>query len=237
MPVAEPAIVLRDVSKDYRGLRPLRVRELVVESGSIVALSGLDQAMAEVLTKLITGASVPDTGEVTVLGTPTTAIADGDQWLQGLGRFGLFTDRALLVEQFTVEQTLAMPYTLDFEGMTSDIRSRVRALAEEVGLHATMLSQPVLSLPPAAHVRVRLARAIALEPPILLAEHPTASLSSVDTSAFAADFSRVADSRALTAVICSEDQPFTKRVASRMLTLQPATGQFTASSAWRRWFS
>jgi ABC-type ATPase involved in cell division len=235
--MAEPAIVLRGVSKDYRGLRPLRVRELVVECGSVVVLSGLDQAMAEVLTKLITGASVPDAGEVTVLGTPTTAIADGDQWLQGLERFGLFTDRALFVEQFTVEQTLAMPYTLDFEGMTPELRDRVRRLAEEVGLHAQMLQAPVLSLPPAAQVRVRLARAVARDPAILLAEHPTASLSSDDTSAVAADFSRVANSRSLTALICSEDQVFSKRVAGRRLTLQPATGQFTASSTWTRWFS
>jgi predicted ABC-type transport system involved in lysophospholipase L1 biosynthesis ATPase subunit len=235
--MAEPAVVLRGVSKDYRGLRPLRVQELVVEPGSIVALSGLDQAMAEVLTKLITGASVPDTGEVVVLGTPTTAIADGDQWLQGLQRFGLFTDRALFVEQFTVEQTLALPYTLDFEGMTSDVRERVRKLAEEVGLAATRLAAPVLSLSPEAQIRLRLARAIALEPAVLLAEHPTASLSSVDTSGFAADFSRVATSRALTAIICTEDHAFAKRVASRRLTLQPATGQFTASSAWSRWFS
>jgi predicted ABC-type transport system involved in lysophospholipase L1 biosynthesis ATPase subunit len=232
-----PAIVLRDVTKDYRGLRPLRVRELVVDAGSVVALTGLDQAMAEVLTKLITGASVPDTGEVTVLGTRTTAIADGDQWLQGLDRFGLLTDRALFVEQFTVEQTLAMPYTLDFEGLSSDLRDRVRQLAEEVGLDASVLPVPVLSLPAAAQVRVRFARAIALRPSILLAEHPTASLSSVDTSAFAADFSRVATSRALTAVVCSEDQMFAKRVATRMLTLQPATGLFAASSGWRRWFS
>jgi predicted ABC-type transport system involved in lysophospholipase L1 biosynthesis ATPase subunit len=235
--VAEPAIVLRGVSKDYRGLRPLRVQELVVETGSVVALSGLDQAMAEVLTKLITGASVPDTGEVLVFGAPTTAIADGDQWLQGLQRFGLFTDRALLVEQFTVEQTLAMPYTLDFEGMTDDARDRVRRLADDVGLDATLLRVPVLSLSPAAQVRLRLARAIALEPSIVLAEHPTASLSSVDTAAFAADFSRVAASRRLTAVICSEDHAFTKRTAARMLTLQPATGQFTPSSGWKRWFS
>jgi predicted ABC-type transport system involved in lysophospholipase L1 biosynthesis ATPase subunit len=235
--VPEPAIVLRGVSKDYRGLRPLRVQELVVEAGSVVALSGLDQAMAEVLTKLITGASVPDTGEVVVLGTPTTAIADGDQWLHGLERFGLFTDRALFVEQFTAEQTLAMPYTLDFEGMTDDLRDRVRRLAEEVGLPATMLSAPVLSLPPTAQVRLRLARAIALRPAILLAEHPTATLSSVDTPAFAADFSRVAKGQGLTAVICSEDQTFAKGVAARMLTLQPATGQFLASSGWRRWFS
>ena len=44
-------------------------------------LIGFDRPAAEVFVNLITGASLPDTGEVESLGRPTRAIADSDEWL------------------------------------------------------------------------------------------------------------------------------------------------------------
>ena len=67
--------------KDYRGLRPLRIERLTLAAGEQVALLGFDQPAAEVFVNLITGATLPDPGEVRVLGRPTAAITDSADWL------------------------------------------------------------------------------------------------------------------------------------------------------------
>ena len=53
-----PVVQIRQVRKQYHGLRPLRMMELTVGAGERVALSGLDAGAAEVFVNLVTGASV-----------------------------------------------------------------------------------------------------------------------------------------------------------------------------------
>jgi ABC-type transporter Mla maintaining outer membrane lipid asymmetry ATPase subunit MlaF len=238
MPETTPAAIqLRGVSKDYRGLRPLRVQQLEVRQGESVALLGFDAAMAEVLVNLITGATLPDSGEVTVLGQPTAAITQGDEWLKTLERFGLIGERSVLVDQFTVEQNLAIPYTLEIDDLGPKLKADVHRLGEEVGLTAADLVQPTAMIAPATRLRLRLGRALALNPRVLLAEHPTASLSADDTPAFAADVSRIIAARGLASVIMTADRTFAAAVAEQVLTLEPATGALKGAPGWRRWFS
>jgi len=141
-PSAAVVVELRRVSKDYRSLRPLRVEQLTLRRGRSIALLGFDEAMAAVLTDLITGATVPDTGDVIVFGTPTAAISDGDAWLKLLDRLGLLSERSVLVDRFTAEQNLMLPITLDLEGAPEELRQRVRGLAAEVGLGTDELQRP-----------------------------------------------------------------------------------------------
>ena len=112
MPHGDVIVSLRNVSKDYRGLRPLRIEQLEIRQGETLALLGFDRAGAEVLVDLITAASLPDSGDVDIFGAPTRAIADPDTWLRELDRFGILSERAVLLDQLTVEQNLALPYTL-----------------------------------------------------------------------------------------------------------------------------
>ena len=58
-----PVLELVRVSKNYQGLRPLRVAQLTVGACEQVAILGLDQHAAEVFVNLITGATLPDQGE------------------------------------------------------------------------------------------------------------------------------------------------------------------------------
>lgn len=233
MPDTE-VLSIRGVLKDYRGLRPLRIAELALHAGESVALLGLDQAMAEVLVRLIMGASLPDSGEVVVFGQSTAAVETGDAWLDGLHRFALLGDRALLVDRLTAEQTLAMPISFDVNDPA--VREAVRRLADEVGLPPTDLHAPTAELSPLARVRLRLGRALAGDPGLLLAEHPTASLSAADTSAFAADVSRVVRRRRLSTLTITADATFAAGIGDRVLTLRPATGELAGSSGRRRWF-
>jgi ABC-type transporter Mla maintaining outer membrane lipid asymmetry ATPase subunit MlaF len=235
MPSADFALSLRGVIRDYRGLRPLRVASLDVREGAVMALLGFDQAMAEVLVKLIMGATLPDEGEVVVFGQRTSDIADGDAWLDGLDRFSLLGDRTVLVEELSAGQTIALPISFDVDEPTGVVRTTVRTLAADVGLDESVLTQPVGALSPLARARVRLARALASRPRLLLGEHPSASLSPDDTQTFAADVSRVVRASDLTALMLTADRGFATAISRDVLMLQPATGALSPATGWRQW--
>jgi ABC-type transporter Mla maintaining outer membrane lipid asymmetry ATPase subunit MlaF len=235
MPSDDVLVRFRGVSKNYQGLRPLRITELDLHAGRSLALVGLDQTMAEVFVDLVTGAILPDSGDLSAFGKPTSAIADPEAWLATLDQFGLLTDRAVLVEQFTVEQNLALPMSLALDDIPPEVRSRVADLAAEVGLD-TELAQPAGAVTPAARARIRLGRALALRPRVLLAEHPNATLSREDAEAFAADVSRIVEARGLASIVLTADRDFARAVAKEVLVLEPSTGALKPPG-WRRWFS
>jgi len=223
-----PVLELSDVSKDYRGLRPLRIAALTVQPGEHVAIIGLDQTTAEVFVNLVTGATLPDRGEVRLFGRPTSAITDSADWLAVVDRFGIVSPRAVLLDSLTVVQNLAMPFTLDIEPPAEDIRRRAVGLAERVGLDAASLDRPVAELGPAGLVRIRLGRALALDPGVVILEHPTAEISPDASLALAAQCRTLsAATIALTA-----DTAFAEAAAERCLTLDPATGRLAQRAGW-----
>jgi len=230
-------IDVRGVQKDYHGLRPLRVQHLEVHQGESVALLGFDQAAAEVFVNLITAATIPDAGEVRTFGQATTAIKDADTWLQSLDRFGILSERAVVLDNMTVADNLTMPVTMSLHDVPDAMRSRIRALAEEVGLPAAQFEQPVAALSPSARLRLRLGRALGPDPRVILSEHPNASLAPGDLASFATDYARIVTARAITSIVLTADRTFATAIASRILTLQPATGELKPLAGWRRWFS
>ncbi len=237
VPDAAPILSLRGVVKDYRSLRPLRVQELDLHEAGATALMGLDREAAQVLVELIIGSTVPDTGTVTAFGRDTRDIPDADAWMAALQQFGLFTDRTVFVEQFTAEQNLAIPLTLAVESLDDATRANLRQLAADVGLSADDLARPTESFDPLRRARLRLARTLALNPRLLLLEHPTATLDAEGITAFAESLSSVVLQRRIAALVLTADKAFARAVAKTVLTLQPGTGVLASESAWRRWFS
>jgi ABC-type transporter Mla maintaining outer membrane lipid asymmetry ATPase subunit MlaF len=222
------------ISKDYRGLRPLRIADLRVAAGEQVAILGFDQLSAEVFVNLATGATLPDAGEVRVLGRATSDIRGSDDWLATVDRFGIVSERAVLLDQLTVIQNLAMPFTLAVEPPSDDVRARAEMLAREVGLPEASWTAPVSQLGPAARARVRLGRAIALDPTVLLLEHISASVERNEVAKLGADIHAVAAGRGAAAVAASADDVFARALGGQVLTLEPATGRL--KGVRRRWF-
>jgi ABC-type transporter Mla maintaining outer membrane lipid asymmetry ATPase subunit MlaF len=221
-----PVVVMRGVRKSYQGLRPLRIDALEVRDGERVALSGIDAGAAEVFVNLVTGAGLPDAGEVRVFGRETAAIAGADEWLASLERFGIVSPRAVLLEGSTIEQNLALPFTLEIDPVPADVADRVVALARECGIpeEPSSLARRAGEAPPDIRARVHLARAIALAPDLLVLEHPTLGLPDNGRAAFAGDIARVAGDRGLATLLITQDERFAKKAAHRVLQLQPATG-------------
>ena len=224
-------LVITNVEKQYGGLRPLRVRDLRVPAGRITMLLGFDRPTAEVFVNLITGASLPDTGEVSSLGRPTTAIADSDDWLAFVERFGIVSDRIVLLEGMTVAQNLAISFDLSLEPVPPEIMTRVTRLAAEVRLDAAILATRVADAAPLLRSQIFLARALAFDPAIVVLEHPSANLSPDEAKAFASIVSAVSTRRGLTTGGLLMDERFAKATGGQLLVWQPATGEMRPPSS------
>ena len=221
-----PVLQIRDVSKQYSGLRPLRVRELTVDAGDRVSIGGLDAGAGELLVNLVTGASVPDQGDVRVFGQRTADIANGDAWLDLLERFGIVSPRGVLLEGSTLLQNLAMPFTLAIDPVPGDVVGRVEALARECAIDPDRwLPVRAGDLPPDVRMLAHLARALAPGPDLIVIEHPTADVEPEARQPLAAAMAGACEGRRVAAVVLTNDDAFAKAVAPRNLRLDGATGQ------------
>ena len=230
-----PVLHVTNVRKAYGGLRPLRLNHLTIAEGERVAVSGLDAAAAEVFVNLVTGASIPDEGDIRVAGQSTAAIEDGDAWLTSLDRFGIVSPRAVLLDGASLVQNLAMPFSLEIDPIPPDVLDRTRTLAAAVRIDDADLERPVAALDPDVRARAHLARALALDPVLLVLEHPTASLPRGAARGLGETVARVADDRRIATLIISDDADFTAAAASRRFTLNGGSGELR--SARRSWFS
>lgn len=220
-----PVLELSGVSKAYGALRPLRIEHLVLAPGDQVALLGLDQTAAEVLVSLVTGATLPETGQVRIFGRATSDITESSDWLTVLDRFGIVTERAALLESMTVLQNMAIPFSLDIEPPPPDVARLASALAAESGLADALLEQRLGTLDAASRMRVRLGRALAFDPGLLLLEHPSAALARADVVPLACDVRAVAERRTLATLTITADGEFAGAVSERAYILEPATGR------------
>jgi ABC-type transporter Mla maintaining outer membrane lipid asymmetry ATPase subunit MlaF len=225
-----PILELSGVSKQYGALRPLRIEKLQVHAGDQVAILGLDQVAAEVLVSLITGASLPDSGQVLTFGRSTSEITDSTEWLTTLDSFGILSERAALLEAFNIVQNLAVPFTLEIEPPPLEVADRAAALAIEVGLPEQRHADAVGMLDAASRMQVRLARALALNPGLLLVEHPSASLPRHDVARFGRQVRGVAERRRLAVLSLTADVDYARAAAVRLLQLDAATGRVTRRS-------
>lgn len=225
---------MSEVIKDYRGLRPLRVQQLSLAPGEQITVVGMDAPAAEMMTTLLTGAALPDQGSIRVLGTSTTGITNADQWLKLVDRIGLVTDRAALLELFTVVQNLAMSFTLSIDPPPDEVRERVTTLAADVGLSESLWDRRVADLDAVDKTRVRLGRALALDPRLLLLEHATAQVARSDVRPLARDINAAAARRRLTTLVLTGDEDFVAAMGLRVMQWDAAKG--TLRERARSWW-
>jgi len=231
------AVEITSVSKQYGALRPLRIEQLTVGRSDRIALVGLDQPAAEVFVNLVTGASLPDAGVISLFGRSTLDIVDSSDWLSTLDRFGIVSDRAPLIDALSVAQNLSMPFTLEIEPPPPDIREQATRLAGEAGLGPEMWDRRVGELNAVERVRIRIARALALNPSILLFEHTSATLPRPSVSPFGREILAIVEKRQAAAIAITMDPEFATAVASKTLTLDAASGRIAEarSSRFKFW--
>ncbi|TAK13072.1 MAG: ATP-binding cassette domain-containing protein [Acidobacteria bacterium] len=234
----DPIIEFRGVEKALGESFPLRIDRFILSESERVVLGGLPGSMGEAMMNLITGASLPDRGDVIVFGKNTREIRTDTEWLTSLDRFGLVSNRAVLLDQSTIAQNLALPISLSIDPMPSDVRARVEALAAEVGLPLNDLDRP----PEIAYqgswqrTRMHLARALAHQPQVLLLENPTASFLGFPSDKLGATVRTIVDTRKLSMLAVTEDDRFARSSGGRRYRVERDGSIRPAGFALRRFF-
>ena len=117
------------------------------------------------------------------------------------------------------------------EPLSPDLRARAATLADDVGLAAAVLDSPVGGLEQTARLRVRLGRALALNPALVLIEHPPSNVSRDRVAPLGRDIRATMAKRGATAITLTADKDLAQAIADRALKLEPGTGRLTVLGA------
>jgi alpha-D-ribose 1-methylphosphonate 5-triphosphate synthase subunit PhnL len=128
-----------------------------------------------------------------------------------------------------------MPFSLDVEPPPPDLRARAEALAQAARLPAAVWDRPISTLDGDARARVRVARALALDPEVLLLEHPTATVDRRQVALLGRDIRMAIEARGAAALTLTADEDFAAAAAGRVAVLDPASGRLIPRRR-RGWF-
>lgn len=171
---AGPAVELMGVTKSFRGTPVLRGVDLAIQRGETFTILGGSGSGKSVCLKHMIGLLRADAGRVFVLGTDVTRLAERD-WVPIRRRCGMVFQGAALFDSLSVLENVAYPLRQHDRRSEAELRSRVAACLEAVGLAGTESMLPA-ELSGGMRKRVGVARAIALEPELVLYDEPTTGL-------------------------------------------------------------
>jgi len=181
--VAEPIIAIRDLHKAFGAHQVLRGVDLEVTRGRVLTIIGRSGEGKSVLLKHILGLIPPDAGDVLIDDQSIVHCAPR-QRRKMLRRFGMLFQNSALFDSMTVFDNVAFPLRENAEKRLrrKALREKVEEKLELVGLKGVSSKMPS-ELSGGMRKRVGLARAIALDPEILLYDEPTTGLDPVRTHA------------------------------------------------------
>jgi phospholipid/cholesterol/gamma-HCH transport system ATP-binding protein len=172
--MAQEAIKLEHVSKSFDGRKVLDDVTLDIAEGSAFCLLGRSGTGKSVTLKHIIGLLRPDRGHVFVHGKDVAALTGRD--LSVVRRsMGFLFQNAALFDSITVGENVAFPLRRHTDWSNAKIREVARARLADVGLDADYDKMPA-DLSGGMKKRAGLARAMVLDPDILLVDEPSAGL-------------------------------------------------------------
>ena len=176
-----PSAVLRleRVCKSYRTgsaeLEVLHDVDLVLERGELVALVGPSGSGKSTLLNLMGLLDRPSSGRLVIEGREAGELPDAELTRLRGHAIGFIFQYHNLISAFTALENVMMPMLLARGRPDAAMRERAAALLEDVGL-ARWRDHPVLQLSGGQQQRVAVARALAMGPPLVLADEPTGNL-------------------------------------------------------------
>jgi phospholipid/cholesterol/gamma-HCH transport system ATP-binding protein len=219
--MSENAIVLSDVHKSFGGgAEVLRGLDMAIPKGKITVIIGFSGAGKSVMLKHILGLLHPDTGSVSVLGHDMAAMNE-HQLNELRKKFGMLFQSAALFDDMTAVENVEFPIK-EFRRQLSpdEIRRQAADRLKVVGLTEKDFDKYPSALSGGMRKRVGLARALALEPEIILYDEPTTGLDPVMTEMV--DNLIVTTHKhkpGLTTIIISHDLPAAFRIADYIAML------------------
>jgi putative ABC transport system ATP-binding protein len=174
------ALVVDKVRKTFEAenapVRALRGVDLVVPSGDFVALMGPSGCGKSTLLNLVAGLDVADEGTITVAGEPVTGRSEDELSLLRRKHIGIVFQFFNLLEGMTVLENVALPAVIAGRKRRM-AETRARDLLDLLGIGDKASTVPGM-LSGGQRQRLGIARALAKEPTLLLADEPTGALDS-----------------------------------------------------------
>lgn len=213
-----PAVELRRLVKSFRGRPVLQGLDVVVHLGETYAIVGGSGTGKSVCLKHMIGLLHPDSGEVWVEGRNVTRLSE-DEWVPVRRRFGMVFQGAALFDSLSVRENVAWPLREHLDASEDRIRERVRACLEAVGLPEVEELLPG-ELSGGMRKRVGIARAIALEPDIILYDEPTAGLDPANARRIGELIRSLQTRLRVTSVVVTHDMELCCQVSDRLGLLE-----------------
>jgi phospholipid/cholesterol/gamma-HCH transport system ATP-binding protein len=216
-PTNGPMISLRGLSKRFGTNQVLDGLDLEVERGETMVVIGGSGTGKSVLLKHIIGLLRPDAGEVVVDGVPVSRLK-GWELKEFRKEFGMLFQGSALFDSLRVLDNVAFGLREHQRLKEAEIRERVREKLALVGLHDVEHLWPS-ELSGGMKKRVALARALAMEPKILLYDEPTTGLDPIRADSINDLIVELRDRLKVTGVAITHDMTSAYKIADRIAML------------------
>ena len=198
----------------------LRDVTLQIPRGQTLAIIGESGCGKTVLLKTIIGLIRPTGGDVFFDGQDVITLS-AKQWAQQRTRFGYVFQHAALFDSLTIAQNVAFPLRQHRKMSREDVEQTVVARLAEVGLPASILTKKPAELSGGMRKRVGLARALVMNPEILLYDEPTTGLDPIMSDVINELIMRTRSRYPVTSVIVTHDMNTAVKVADRIVMVYP----------------
>jgi len=213
----ESIVSFHGVWKAFGSNEALRGIDLEVSRGETLVILGASGSGKTVSLKLVNGLLRPSSGRITVLGLPVSELRE-HQLLPIRTKVSYLFQGGALFDSMNVFENIAFPIVEHGRREPEELRQRVAELLGLVQLEGIEELYPT-ELSGGMRKRVALARALAVEPEIILYDEPTTGLDPVTALAIAGLVRNLHETLGVTSIVVTHDIPLVLRVATRVVFL------------------
>ena len=219
--VAEaPIIEVESLSVRFGRQKVLRDVSFSVPKGQTLAVIGESGCGKTVLLKTLIGLVRPSSGEVRFDGRRMDRMKEKEVARERT-RFGFVFQNAALFDSMTVEENIAFPLRQHRRGSAADHREDIESRLSAVGLPRSVLRKRPAELSGGMRKRVGLARALVMQPEVLLYDEPTTGLDPIMSDVINELMLRSGRGSSVTSILVTHDMKTARKVADRVLMLYP----------------